>query len=417
MFSYKHLIVLCIMGLFLATLVSCAEMQAGSDLPVEKSEKMQKNMEKVIDGNTILALDLYKKLAAEKTGESLFFSPYSISTALAMTWIGARGETAEQMADTLQFNLPQEEFHPVMGLLQQQLNPGKTEEGYQLHVANALWGQKNYAFLDSFIRLNKTFYHAGLNRLDFAGETEKSRQTINDWVEEKTNDKIQDLIKPGVLDAMTRLVLTNAIYFKGKWEHEFDPDRTEDAPFYTAQDESRLMPMMKQKKTFGYGENEKLQVLEMPYKGEKLSMVVLLPKDREGLAGLEKNLTAESLRDIMNLINRQEVVVTFPKFKMTVSFSLKKVLSEMGMKNAFDNSKADFSGMTGKRELFISAIVHKAFVEVNEEGTEAAAATGVIMTLKALPEPPKIFRADHPFIFIIKDNPTGSILFMGRMTD
>jgi serpin B len=252
--------------------------------------------------------------------------------------------------------------------------------------------------------------------VDFVTETEKTRQKINRWVEDKTNDKIKNLIPEGALNAMTRLVLTNAIYFKGDWASQFDKDDTEDADFFVSPEKTVTASLMYQKEEFKYAENELLQILQLPYKGDDLSMLVLLPKEKIGLADLEKELTADKLTEWQKRMYEQEIEVYLPKFKMTSQFSLSETLKKMGMSDAFDPGKADFSGMTGNKDLFISAVLHKAFVEVNEKGTEAAAATGVMMQLSmALDEP--VFRADHPFIFMIQDNKTGSILFVGRVMD
>jgi serpin B len=377
-------------------------------------EKKDDGAEIIVKGNTDFAFDLYQQLKDEDG--NLFFSPYSISTALAMTYAGAKNETAEQMAQTLYFSPDQQAFHPVFGKLVDGLNQQGKKGDYQLSVANALWGQKDYTFLDSFIQLNKDYYNAGLENVDFVNETEKTRQKINQWVEDKTNDKIKDLIPAGTLDAMTRLVLTNAIYFKGDWAIQFDPNKTEEADFFVSPDKTVTAPLMFQKEDFKYGQAETLQLLELPYKGDDLSMLVLLPKAKDGLAELESELTAENLAVWQKQMRKMKVMVHLPKFKMTSQFGLAETLKAMGMPDAFDANKADFSGMTGKKDLFISDVIHKAFVEVNEEGTEAAAATGVVMATRSAVRYPQ-FRADHPFVFVIKDNNTGSILFVGRVVD
>ena len=378
-------------------------------------EKKDDAAEKIVQGNNAFAFDLYAQL--KDTEGNLFYSPYSISTALAMTYAGAKNQTAEQMARTLHFAGTQAMFHPAFGKLVDQLNQQDQKGNYRLSVANALWGQKDYPFLDSFIELNKQFYHAGLENVDFIQETEKSRLKINQWVEEKTQDKIKDLIPQGALDDMTRLVLTNAIYFKGDWASQFDKAQTQDARFYVSPDTTVTAPLMAQKEKFRYARTDTLQLLELPYKGEDLSMLVLLPKEITGLAELEKELTVDNLAKWQKNMYNQEVEVYLPKFKMTSQFSLNDTLAKMGMSDAFKSGVADFSGMTGINNLFISAVVHKAFVEVNEKGTEAAAATGVAIAATSMPAPPPVFRADHPFVFMIKDNNTGSILFIGRVAD
>jgi serpin B len=364
----------------------------------------------VVRGNSEFAVELYGKL--KDTEGNLFLSPYSISTALAMAYAGARGQTAEQMAKVLNFPV-NEQFHKTFGEIIRQLNASGEKGGFELVVANALWGQKDYKFLPDYLTLVKTNYDGNLEQVDFKTQTEEARKTINAWVESKTRDKIKELIKPGSLDLMTRLVLTNAIYFKGKWASQFKPERTQDAPFTLLTGEKVTVPMMSQKEHFGYAETNDIQVLELPYVNNDLSMVVLLPKELDGVKDLEKKLTFDNLTGWLSQLRKREVDVFFPRLKMTSEFELAKVLGEMGMPDAFSGN-ADFSGMTGTRDLFISAVVHKAYVDVNEEGTEAAAATGVIMRLTAVEPPPPVFRADHPFVFLIRDNHTGSILFIGR---
>ena len=370
----------------------------------------------IVDGNTAFALDLYAQLAAGSEG-NLFLSPYSISTALAMTYAGARGETEAQMAETLHFALPQESLHEAFKkLLESQKSGG--EESYELAVANALWGQKGYGFLDEFLELTRSHYGAGLKEVDFAADSESARRTINAWVERETRNKIQDLIPPNSLSPLTSLVLTNAIYFKGKWEVPFEKNRTKEESFFTIGGKTIETPLMHQVDSYGYFEQDAFQALELPYIGDALSMVIFLPREKEGLADFEKTMTLENLKDWTARLSRRRVIVALPKFEMTSQFSLKETLQNMGMKDAFGGD-ADFSGMTAQNDLNIDKVLHKAFVEVNEEGTEAAAATGVIMTRTSLshqPRPP-LFRADHPFLFLIRDKRSGSILFLGRLVN
>jgi serpin B len=367
-----------------------------------------------VTGNTAFALDLYGKLRAQEG--NLFLSPYSISTALAMTHGGARGETEAQMAKVLHFDLPQEQLHSAFATLEAGLSGVQKKGKVKLAVANSLWPQKGYAFLPEYLDLCKIQYGTAITPLDYAGAGETARKTINDWVEDKTNKKITDLIAPGVLNALTRMVLVNAIYFKGDWASQFKADATQKQPFHISASQTVEAPLMHQKREFGFSENNDLQVLELPYSGDDLSMIVLLPRKTDGLAGLEAKLTVQNLAAWTGKLHRQKVEVFLPKFKMTAQFSLNEKLSALGMTDAF-TGKADFSGMTGNRDLYISAVIHKAFVEVNEEGTEAAAATAVVMAARSMPRPSPVFRADHPFLFLIRDNATGSILFLGRITD
>jgi len=382
----------------------------------------------VAEGNNRFALQLYQKLQDDKS--NLFFSPYSISTALAMTYAGARGGTQEQMAQVLHFPtsketleklsadqkpMTQEQFAQVFGKTIKDLNVRGGGDKYELRVANALWGQKDYKFLQVFVGSVEKQYGGTLRNVDFVAAAEQARQTINAWVAKQTNDKIKDLISPGVLDAMTRLVLTNAIYFKGNWASQFKKNQTQDQPFTLLDGTKVQVPMMNQQTRFGYAETDALQVLEMPYKGDELSMLILLPKKMDGIKALELGLTGESFSKWVGALRRRQVIVSVPKFKMTSRFSLAQVLQSMGMTDAFSD-KADFSGMTGNRDLFISAVIHQAYVDVNEEGTEAAAATGVTMRLTSVgPDMTPVFRADHPFLFLIRDKTAGSILFLGRV--
>lgn len=370
----------------------------------------------VAEGNNAFAVALYGRLRSQKG--NLFFSPESISTALAMAYAGARGSTAVEMAKTLHFTLPPDKLHPAMGALLKDLNAA--HEGYQLSVANALWAQQGYTFLDAFLNLLKSDYGAGLNQVDFKGATEAARLTINQWVEQKTQDKIKNLLQPGALRSDTRLVLTNAIYFKGNWETQFDKAQTKDEDFHLSPAQTAKAPLMHREGRFSYFDGGSLQVLEIPYKSKELSLIVLLPKEPEGLPGLEQSLSESSLQQwLQQLASVAKVIVTLPKFKVTQEFTLGSTLSAMGMPQAFA-SRADFSGMTGHRDFAISEVIHKAYIDLNEEGTEAAAATAVTMRALAMraPEgPPPVFRADHPFVFMIRDNRSSSILFMGRVTD
>jgi serpin B len=356
-----------------------------------------------------------------------------------MTYAGARGKTEKQMVATLRFPIalehiwvdrrwreieahisktwPQKKVHPAYAELLKQLKPGK-KAGYELHVANALWGQKGYPWLKEFLATTKDNYGAGLREVDFKTKTEAARQTINKWVEEQTKEKIKDLLAKGILTPLTRLVLTNAIYFKGDWASQFDKKRTREANFtcWGVPKGARVavkVPMMNQTEKFGYAETKDLQALRMAYAGKELSMVIVLPKKVGDLTAVEKSLVKGGLKDVLKNLRDREVRVLMPKFKMESEFRLDKTLKAMGMTDAF-SEKADFSGMNGRKYLFISAVVHKAFVDVNEEGTEAAAATAVIAEGLIETLPP-VFRADHPFIFLIRHEKTGAILFVGRV--
>ncbi len=372
-------------------------------------------MDSLVQGNNRFALELYGRLGGE--AGNLFLSPASISTVLAMTYAGARTETAAEMARVLRFGLPPERLHPAFAAMREDLRSAADSSGAELRIANALWGQKGHAFLPDFLALARDGYGAGLDAVDFTGATEAARRTINAWVARETSDKIQELFEPGVLTADARLVLTNAIYFKGFWARQFSAKLTREAPFHATAKRDVAVPMMGQTATFGYLDGGDFQALELPYRGDALSMVVLLPKAVDGLAALEKKLAPSALDDWMRRMDPKEVETALPRFKVTAGIQLDRTLAELGMRRAFSRATADFSGMTGQRDLFISAVVHKAFVDVNEEGTEAAAATGVGMALTAMEAPAPVFRADHPFVFVIRHSRTGAILFLGRIVD
>ncbi len=363
--------------------------------------------------NTLFTLDLYNQL--KMTDGNLFFSPFSIFTALAMTWAGARENTAVQMAETLHFTEKPARFHRVIGDLISQLNAVQKETDVELSIANAIWAQKGYQFLDEFFRIVQQSYQADLKQVDFSSAAESARQAINAWVEQQTNEKIKDLLPPKVLNALTRLVLVNAIYFKGFWDNQFKSRDTREMEFWLLTEVAVKVPMMHQEHQFGYWENDWLQIIEMPYKEESLSLIVLLPKEKTGITDLEQKLNFENMMAWQSRLRKRKVIVFFPKFKIESQFSLGQTLSLMGMPDAFDPELADFSAMVGQKELYISAVIHKAFMEVNEEGSEAAAATGVVVGVTSIAPSPPIFKADHPFIFFIRDNKSQSILFLGRV--
>ncbi|MCG6157480.1 serpin family protein [Rubinisphaera margarita] len=370
----------------------------------------------VVEGSNQFALDLYSQLASEDG--NLFYSPGSISLALAMTYAGAAGETQTEMAETLHFPKDAEQLHQGMQVLQEFWRQPSKQTGVELRIANRLWGQENYEFLPEFQTVTRTNYGAELVELDFT-KADTARQRINEWVAKQTEKKITELIPQGGLSPSAKLVLTNAVYFLGNWDSPFKADRTKKEPFHVAAEEKIDVDMMFQADSFQYGENDLLQVLELPYAERNFSMFVFLPRKVDGLSKLEEQLTAENVRTWIEEVYREnEVQVHLPKFKTTSQFELGTILQQMGMSTAFKAEAADFTGMTGGRDLFISAVHHKAFVDVNEKGTEAAAATGVVMAPTSAPiepEEPKVFRADHPFVFAIRDNRTGMLLFVGRI--
>ncbi len=350
----------------------------GSGLGQARSATPEVN--ELVAGNNVFAFDLYHAL----DGENLIFSPYSVSLALAMTYAGARGSTETQMADTLHFALPQETLHPTFKTLDESLPravDGATDESFRLNVANALWGQAGYPFLPAFIDLLNENYGAGLQQMDFATDPEAARLQINDWVSEQTAQRIKDLLQPGTIDTATRLVLTNAIYFKAAWLMKFEADFTEDGPFTLLDGTQVTVPLMSQQEFYTYASGDGYQALMMPYEGSRMAMVILLP-DRENFTAFEESLDADQFSAIVNSLTSAEVNVTLPSFEIDSEFSLSDALIALGMPDAFDPEKADFSGMADD-PLVISAVIHKAFVKVDETGTEAAAATAVVMATTA----------------------------------
>lgn len=365
------------------------------------------------------AVDLYAQL--RKTEGNLIFSPASISMALAMTEAGAGGQTSAEMKKALHLTVDDDRRHAVShSRLYHWNGVGNPDRPFELSVANSLWGQKGEPWTADFIKLMNERYAAGLRQVDFVGATEESRKSINGWVDHWTRGKIADIIPPGILTNQTRMVLANAVYFKGKWQEEFPKRATRDQDFLTG-GKTIKVPMMFQQDRFRYGNHVDVQVLELPYKGDKLSMVVILPVKRDGLADVEGTLTPALLENWLTALHREEVKVWLPRFKFESALDLPTTLQALGMKSAFDPQSADFSRMNTKTELYISNVLHKAMIETNEEGSEAAAATVVVMEVKseAKERPPAIpvFRADHPFLFVIRENQTGDILFLGRVSD
>lgn len=433
-------------------------------------------MESLSAANTQFSLNLFKKISGGNASGNVFYSPVSISSALAMVSLGAKGNTADQMFKVLGFNnLPKSagatpEAHQSMmqqaqkpksgvkdqhgqAMMQQtqkidipaELKKGsavpgqKTEEQihsnfnkfmselnkpgapYVLSLANRLYGEQTYQFVEKFLSDAKRYYEAGLEKVDFKNKSEAARVNINTWVEKNTQEKIKDLLPSGAIDAMTRLVLVNAIYFKGNWERKFPKEATNDGQFKLNKNQTKPVKMMYQKAHFPLASIPEMnsQVLELPYVGKNLSMLIILPDQIEdattGLEKLEKALTYEKLMEWTKpeVMRQQEVQVSLPKFKMEQTYDMKSLLVSMGMEDVFDPQKVNLTGMSSSNDLVLSKVIHKAFVEVNEEGTEAAAATGAIMMLRCI-RLPQSFNADHPFLFFIRHNPTKSILFYGR---
>lgn len=384
------------------------------------------DMADVAKGNNEFAFDLYRGL--KKKDGNLFFSPYSITSALAMTWAGARGNTEAEMAKALRFGLGQDRLHAAMGGLTKDLNsrvakgrwkddPDNGRPAFELVVANALWAQKGYPFRKEYFELVTKSYGAGVTELDFARETEASRLKINGWVEERTNKRIQDLIPAGMLTPDARLVLTNAIYFKAAWVEPFHKESTKEEDFHLADGKTAKVPIMHRTDSYRYFDEGSFEALEMPYLDHQASMVVFVPKKADGLGTLEEKLTAKEIEGWLGKLKSERVALGFPKFKTTSAFELNAELIALGMKDAFKFPGADFKGMSDTGELFIGFVIHKSFVDVNEEGTEAAAATAVGMRAGGRPAEPLKVQVDRAFVFVIRDVKTGTVLFVGRVVD
>ncbi|MBA7621050.1 hypothetical protein ES703_28407 [subsurface metagenome] len=418
-------VVLCIlMAALMLGLAACAQPVAGEVVQSEKERVTSPdvsgaNLTTLVEGNSTFAFNLYQALREEDG--NLFYSPYSISLALAMTYAGARGETEQQIADALDFTLPPDRLHPAFNSLDLELSlrgegaEGKDGEGFRLNIVNAIWGQKDYEFLAEFLDLLAENYGAGLRVLDFVNTPEESRLTINNWVSDQTEGRIEDLIPQGLIDALTRLVLTNAIYFNAAWQYPFSEDMTEDGSFYLLDGGEIIVPMMRQTELFGYAEGDGYQAVELLYDGGELSMVILLPQAGH-FEAFEESLDTQQVDGIAGRLEFRQVTLAMPRFEFESDFSLRETLAAMGMPLAFSWA-ADFSGMTGNQDLFIADVVHKAFVSVDEAGTEAAAATAVVMPLSIPPEEPVEVTVNRPFIFLIHDIETGSILFIGRVVN
>ena len=415
---YKKIILIGIIFVFFAGVAVAAVLflfpyEPDQPPAADNTGSTEQGIQAVVNANNQFAFDLYSELDKNEDG-NMFYSPYSISAALAMTYEGAKGQTADEMKSV--FHFPEENIlRPNFAAIYDDIN--KENKEYELKTGNALWVQKDYPFLEEYIDGVENYYGGKATMLDFVKEAEKSRQTINSFIEGQTKDKIKDLIPTGYLDETTRLVLTNAIYFKGIWEWEFDKTDTREQDFKTTSTniiKTPIMSMNPEDAKFNYAQTEDLQILELPYKGNKISMLILLPT--ENLDLIESSLTVEKLNGYKSQMEETKLdSISLPKFEFDSKYFMKNTLVSLGMPKAFSND-ADFSGMTGKKDLYISNVIHQAYVGVDEEGTEAAAATAVVMELTAM-LPMNVFRADHPFIFIIQEKDTGNILFLGRVVD
>lgn len=390
---------------------------AKSDLARVTSPNVSPNdVQVLVDNNNTFAFDLYRSLRSQ--GGNLIYSPYSISLALAMTYAGARGQTESQMAQTLHF-LPQEQLHSAFNSLDLQLaERGKAqsdeETPLQLNIANAVWAEQTYPFLQNFLDTVAMNYGAGIRLVDFINQYEAARQDINTWVSDQTQGKIEDLIPEGVLDTDTRMALVNAIYFKADWLSPFNADSTYDAPFYLLDGSEVSVPTMNQDTFIPYAKGDGWQAIELAYQSETAAMDIIVP-DEGRFEEIESSLDQGTVSTIIESMQPTSVQLAMPKFKFESQFGLADQLATLGMTDAFDPDRADFSGMSEKKDLYVSAVIHKAFVAVDEKGTEAAAATAVIVGVTSAPMFDVTLTIDRPFLFIIRDLPTGQILFIGRV--
>ena len=384
------------------------------------------DVEKLVDGNTDFALDLYRSLS--ESGKNLFFAPFSISLALAMTYAGARGDTEGQMADTLRFELPNERLHTAFNALDQELESLHQEEGgdgVDLSIANSVWGQEGHAFLATYLNTLALNYGAEVNEVDFRWQPQEARRQINEWISAETEGRIQRLIAPDAIDRWTRLVLANAVHFKAGWRLPFDKRATSKKSFYGLNGGESRVNMMRQTESLGYYRGAGYQAAELPYEDDKMSMVIFLP-EAGGMRNFEGSLDSELLDKVLGSLDVKRVRLTMPKFEMDASLDLVHTLEALGMPNAFDAKKAEFQGIDGlsclkgdDECLLISDVIHSAFLSVDETGTEAAAATAAVVGIakSVTPDEPIELTVDRPFVFLIRDRGTGSVMFLGRVVE
>ena len=419
----KNTLLIMLATILISGLAACSQPAAAGELKSDKPRitspaVSQTDEATLVAGNDAFAFDVYKYLRAGDG--NIFFSPYSLSEVLAMTYGGARGNTEKEMAAALEFQLPQDKLHLAFDALDLALASrgqgakGKDQQPFRLHVVNAIWGQTGFDFLPSYLELLAENYGSGLRILDFQKNPESSRVAINNWVAQQTEQKITDLIPEGSITDMTRLVLTNAIYFNAAWLNQFDKNSTKPGDFTLKNGSKVSVPMMHEQESFNYSSGDGYQVVELPYDGNELSMVILLP-DQGKFDSFEASLTGQSVTGIIQGMKSRTVQLSMPKFTTEQSFGLKSALTSLGMKDAFAPGLADFSGMDGKKDLYIQDVVHKAFIAVDEAGTEAAAASGVIVGTTAVPSDIVKLDINRPFIYLIHDIQTGTILFLGRV--
>lgn len=400
-------------------ILGCAQVQPlqSTRTGAVENDNTMLTQEQIVEGLNEFSFDLYHTLNAGSS-VNIFYSPLSISSALAMTYAGAKGETAGQMQSTLHYGPQVDLFHSQYGAMIDSLSSKKGQD-FKMTIANAIWVQDQFKLRNYYVETVRKDYNSEVRSMDFVNQPEASRDTINYWVEKKTAGKIQDLIPKGMIDDITRLILTNAVYFNAEWANKFNKRLTNEDNFYCLDNKVVRTDMMYQREHYPVSQTKDYTILEIPYEGYEYSMLILLPNENDGLTDLSKDLSADDIIAHDKDKKHQEVLVYFPKFKMETEYELKKALSGMGMPLAF-SANADFSNMTGGKDLMISSVIHKAFIDVDEEKTEAAAATAVVMKLTSMapsPKAPLEFRADHPFMFIIRSRNDNAILFMGQLTN
>ncbi|GBN03816.1 Serpin B8 [Araneus ventricosus] len=410
-----------IIKVFVAFFAFCAALSSARVISAEQ-EEARENLRKLSLANNELAFNLHRRLAS-RSSDNVFFSPLSVSTAFGMLFYGTRGNTAQELREALGYekaDLPNNLVHDTFNrFLREVLRSEDSSAGYVLNAANAVLVDKHLELLEEYRNDVQELYRAVVRDVDFSREAPRIVEEINDWVREKTNGKIENLLDE--LSPSTILVLLNAVYFKGTWKIEFDREETRDQIFYNhgLESEGRRVPLMHMTEKLPFARFENFQALELPYKGENVSMLVLLPNQRDGLRSLEQNLTPEKLGEVQRQLYRREVDVSLPKFKLEFEEELSEEVRDLGANEIFRAGSADFSGMTPSRDVFVSQVLHKAIIEVNEEGSEAAAVTGIISNRMGLIEERPEFTADHPFLFAIveKGSRSNMILFLGRVNN
>ena len=404
-------------GVFIRRVVAALLVVCVSITSAARAATLDDDVKAVAEANNQFAFDLYARLAKDHPG-NLFFSPYSICSALAMTYAGARGETADQMRKVLHFSLPDERLHAAFGKLQNEINAGGSVEGellYELTIANALWAQQGRTYNAAFGRLLQQYYAADLHLADMASAPDAVRADINQWVASKTAGKIIDIMPKGSLNASSRLVLVNATYFKSRWQTQFDVRETQKGMFHIASDTEVSCQLMTLRHRLSAMENSEMQLLDMPYFGQGLSMLVILPRTAEGFGAIESSLDSQHLKQWQSDLSTHDSLVYFPRFVLSSEQGLRGALESMGTGGMFSNA-ADFSGIADGGIIHLGQFAHKAFVSVEEKGTEASAVSGEELEM-AISVPPMAFRADHPFLFLIMDNHSGAIIYIGRLVN